>query len=126
MGQMRMERYLATFFRGSDHPVLGFIAAFAIGGCFGLAYAGLWALEIGWPTYEYGVVFGAVQWLIVGFLLGGLPRVHGGIRTGIVPTPGPYMKNALGPLGFLAGLANHVLFGFFIAYFYQFFATRYG
>lgn len=126
MGQMRMERYLATFFVESDHPLAGFILAFGIGGCFGLLYAVLWALEIGWPSYQYGLIFGIVQWVIVGLVLGSLPRIHGGIRTGMVPAPGPYMMNLLGPLGFLAGLFNHVLFGFCIAYFYQFFATRYG
>jgi hypothetical protein len=126
MNLMGMERYLGTMFTESKNERLGFVLLFVGGVLFGLIYAALWSADIGWIGYRFGLLFGIVQWLIVGLFVGFLPAVHVGIRVGSVPAPGLYMTNLLGGGAFLAGLANHMIFGLAFAYFYQFFITRYG
>jgi len=125
MNLMGMERYLGTMFTRRESPVLGFLLLFAWGVIFSLIYAGLWSIGIGWPGYRFGLLFGVIQWLVVGSLIGALPLVHAGIRAGVVPPPGAYMIRLLGPAAFLAGLSSHAIFGLAVAYFYQFFRTRY-
>ena len=83
-------------------------------------------MEIGWPDYSWGSLFGVIQWLVLGLALAGLPLVHVGIRSGTFPFPGIYMTRLFGPLAFIAGLTNHFIFGFVVAYVYQFFRSRYG
>lgn len=126
MNLMGMEHYLGTMFTRTKNMSLGFLLLFAGGVIFGLIYADLWSVGIGWPSYLYGLIFGIVQWLVVGLLVGFLPTVHIGIQAGRVPAPGLYMTNLLGGWAFLAGLVNQVIFGLVFAYFYQFFMGRYG
>ncbi|MGD0229749.1 MAG: hypothetical protein ABSC19_05225 [Syntrophorhabdales bacterium] len=126
MNRMGMERYLSTMFFARANATLGFTLLFVAGGIFGLIYAYLWSMGIGWPDYLYGLINGVVQWLAVGLAIGLLPLVHRGIRSGDVPPPGFYMTNLLGKWAFLAGLVNHAIFGLAIAFVYQFFRGRYG
>jgi hypothetical protein len=126
MNLMGMEHYLGAMFTGSRNERLGFALLLAGGVVSGLVYAALWSADIGWIGYRFGLLFGAVQWLIVGLFLGFLPAVHPGIRGGQAPAPGFYMTNLLGGWAFLAGLVNHAIFGLAFVYFYQFFITRYG
>ena len=125
MNLMGMERYLGTMFGERENPVLGFLLLFVCGIILSLIYAGLWSIGLGWPGYRFGFLFGIVQWLIVGLLMGALPSVHAGVRAGTIPNPGAYMTRLLGPAAFLIGLSSHALFGLAVAYFYQFFRTRY-
>ncbi len=125
MNLMGWERYLATMFSERKNPPAGFILLFAGGVVISLLYAALWSVGIGWPSYLYGLIFGIFQWLIAGVLVGALPAFHAGIRAGTVRAPGLYMTNLLGGWAFVAGLVNHVIFGLVVAYFYQFFASRY-
>ncbi|OPY70321.1 MAG: hypothetical protein A4E57_00596 [Syntrophorhabdaceae bacterium PtaU1.Bin034] len=126
LNQMGMERYFSTMFTRNRHAVLGLALLFVAGCVIALVYAALWSVDIGWPSYLYGLIFGVAQWLVVGLALAALPRVHAGVRAGTERPPGPFMVNILGKWAFLAGLANHVIFGLCIAYFYQFFRGRYG
>jgi len=125
MNQMGMERYLATMFSERDRSGLGLILLLVLGMILGLIYAALWSAGIGWPGYFWGPVFGIFQWLLLGLLMAGLPRVHAGIRAGRVPSPGVYMTNLLGGWAFLAGLSTNLVFGLTFAFFYQFFRTLY-
>jgi hypothetical protein len=128
--QMGMELIFGSMFsRGTQfrqRPILGFVLLYMGGAILGVIYAALWSVEIGWPDYLWGFIFGVVQWLVLGLALGALPFFHAGIRSGATPYPGPYMTRLLGPLAFVAGLTNHVIFGFVVAYVYQFFRSRYG
>lgn len=126
VNQMGMERVFGTMFSGQARPRLGFVLLYLCGAVLGVVYAALWSVEIGWPDYLWGLVFGIVQWLVLGLALGVLPFVHAGVRSGTFPYPGLYMTRLLGPPAFVAGLASHVIFGFVVAYVYQFFRSRYG
>ena len=125
MNLMGMERYLSTMFTRREKPSLGLVLLFVWGIVFSVIYASLWSMGIGWPGYRWGLLFGVVQWLLVGLLVGALPMVHVGVRRGIVSPPGAYMTKVLGRAAFLAGLLNHAIFGLAVAFFYQFFRTRY-
>jgi hypothetical protein len=126
VNQMGMERFFSGMFTRQEHPRLGFLLLYLFGALLGLVYAALWSVEIGWPDYLYGFIFGVFQWLIFGLAMGALPLFHSGIRSGAIPAPGAYMYRLLGPWALIAGLTNHVLFGFIVAYVYQFFRSRYG
>lgn len=126
MNLMGMEHYLGSMFTKNENKKLGLLLLFMEGVLFGIIYAALWAANIGWIGYRFGLLFGIVQWLIVGLFAGFLPAFHAGIREGSMPAPGLYMTNLLGGWAFPAGLATHALFGLAFAYFYQFFITRYG
>ena len=125
MNLMGMERYFSTMFTKKENAAVGFVLLFAGGIILGLIYAFLWSAGIGWPSYLYGFIFGIVQWFIVGLLIGILPAVHTGIRSGAIPAPGIYMTNLLGIWALPAGLATNVIFGLVFAFIYQFFRGRY-
>ncbi len=125
MNLMGWERYLGTMFTERKNDATGLVLLFACGVIISLFYVTLWSLGIGWPDYLYGLIFGIAQWLIAGLLAGALPAFHVGIRAGAIQPPGLYMTNLLGRGAFLAGLVNHVIYGLVVAYFYQFFASRY-
>ncbi len=126
MNLMGMERYLSTMFTRRENKPLGFTLLFVWGVGFTFIYAALWSAGVGWPGYRFGLLFSVIQWLILGIFMGALPLVHAGLRTGVVTAPGFYMTKLLGPAAFVAGLLNHMLFGLTVAFFYQFFRTRYG
>ncbi|MHB8111601.1 MAG: hypothetical protein ACYDHW_16380 [Syntrophorhabdaceae bacterium] len=125
MNLMGLERYFSTLFNQRQNTIIGFVLLYALGIGLGLVYAALWSVGIGWPSYLYGLIFGVVQWLVIGLLIGFLPAVHAGIRSGSIRVPGIYMTNLLGMWAVLAGLVNNVIFGLAFAYIYQFFASRY-
>ncbi len=125
MNLMGWERYLATVVTERTSSATGFVLLFASGVAISLCYAALWSLGIGWPSYLYGLIFGIIQWLIAGLVAGALPAFHVGIRAGVIRSPGLYMTNLLGRGAFVAGLVNHVIYGLAVAYFYQFFVSRY-
>ena len=126
VNRMGLERIFGTMFTRRENPFLGFLLLFLGGAFFGVIYVAFWSVGIGWLDYQWGCIFGGLQWLLLGLALGRLPLVHAGIRSGTFPSPGLYMTRLLGPLAFIAGLMNHVFFGFMVVYVYQFFRTRYG
>lgn len=126
VNQMGLENIFSTMCTKKEERRLGFILLYVGGAILGLIYAALWSVGVGWPDYLWGFIFGVVQWLALGLALGALPLFHVGIRTGLTPYPGIYMTRLIGPLAFVAGLVHHVIFGFVVAYVYQFFRSRYG
>ena len=72
-------------------------AAYVLGGMvrammsivFGLIHVGLYtALDLESSLAAWGLLFGAVHWLIVGMGLGMVPVMHRGIRSGRIEAPG--------------------------------------
>jgi hypothetical protein len=89
---------------------------------FSLAYVFLWSQGIGAATWLYGMLFGAVHWLIVGIIMVMIPMLHVGIRSGEVKAPGLYMTgNGGGIQAFVGGLMGHMLFGLVLALVYTLF-----
>ncbi len=126
MNLMGMERWFAWMFTARENKKLGFVLLFAAGVLSGLIYAALWSANVGWIGYRFGLLFGAVEWLIVGLFAGFLPAAAADVRSSPARAPGFYMTNLLGGWGFVAGLANYMIFGLAFACFYQFFMLRYG
>ncbi len=89
-----------------------------MGVVFGLIYAFFWSLGLGAPTWQWGLAFGAVHWLIVGMIMGMIPMMHAGIRSGVVKAPGIWMTNSGGAMAFFAGLMAHMIFGLVVALVY--------
>lgn len=125
MNLMGLERYFSTMVTEEKNPAIGFAFLYVLGLILGLVYAVLWSAGIGWPSYMYGLIFGVAQWLVLGFLVQFLPRVHAGIRSGTIGAPGLYMTNLAGLWAFPAGLLSNTTFGLTFAFVYQFFASRY-
>ena len=87
MNLMGLERYFSTLFNQRQNTIIGFVLLYALGIGLGLVYAALWSVGIGWPSYLYGLIFGVVQWFVIGLLIGFLPAVHAGIRSGNIRSP---------------------------------------
>lgn len=85
---------------------------------FALIYAFLWSNGIGAATWTSGLVFGLIHWLIVGMLMGMIPMMHAGIKSGAVQAPGLWMTNNGGLMAFMGGLVGHMIFGLIIALVY--------
>ncbi len=119
---MNTVRYLSTLRSPRPNVATGWLLHFAIGTAWALMYVGVWHMGLR-PSdfYLYGLIAGTVHWLIAGSILAAAPAVHAGIRSGTLPEPGVYLTGIMGPWGFLAGLAGHILFGVTVVYFYQFF-----
>jgi len=122
MGMPRMDivGVLATMF-GKENRLVGWMMHAMMGIAFGLIYAFLWSNGILAPTWLGGLVFGAVQWLVVGMIMGMMPLMHVGIRQGIVSAPGLWMTRNGGIMAFMGGLIGHLVFGVAIALVYALF-----
>jgi hypothetical protein len=64
MSKMDIVGLLSTLF-GKPNRVLGWMMHMMMGVVFALIYAFLWSLGIGSPNWLFGLIFGAVHWLIV-------------------------------------------------------------
>ncbi len=82
-----------------------------MGVVFGLVYAFLWSRGFGAATWGIGLIFGIAQWLIVGMVMGMIPMMHVGIKSGAVKAPGLWMTNDGGVMAFMGGLVGHAIFG---------------
>lgn len=120
MPKMDIVGLLNTMF-GKPNRTLGWIMHFMMGIIFALVYAFLWSLGIGSPTWWNGLIFGAVHWLVVGVIMGMIPIVHAGIKSGAVQAPGLWMTNNGGMMAFLGGLIGHLVFGLVVALIYGLF-----
>ncbi len=118
MPRMAIWEVLGSMFNKDGHTALGWGLHFMIGAIFGVAYAALWSAGLGSATWISGAVFGAVHWLAVGLMMGGMPMMHAGIRAGSVQAPGVYMLSSGGAMGFMGGLIGHVLFGLVVGLVY--------
>ncbi len=120
--------YLSTLHSPRPNALLGWVLHFILGAVLALIYIGVWNAgfkpSLGLRPndfYMYALVAGTIHWLIGGIVIAAAPSVHAGIRAGILPAPGIYMSNIMGPWGFLGGWAGHLVFGVAVIYFYQFF-----
>ena len=66
----------------------------------------------------WGLLFGAVHWVISGVAFGMMPLMHRGIRQNIVPAPG-LMASAYPPMTIAGFLMVHLLYGVLVGTFYE-------
>lgn len=86
---------------------------------FGVVHAAIYrAAGLESELAAWGLLFGAIHWLIVGMALGMMPMMHLGIRSRIIQAPGMF---ALGYPRMTAGwfLMLHLLFGVLVGVIYQ-------
>ena len=117
MPKMDIVGLLSTMF-GKPNRVLGWMMHMMMGVVFALIYAFLWSVGIGSPSWLFGLIFGAVHWLIVGMIMAMIPLMHAGIKSGDVEPPGLWMTNQGGMMAFLGGLMGHMIFGLIVALVY--------
>lgn len=123
MPKMDIVGMLGTMFNKEGSPVLGWIMHFMLGIIFALIYAALWTAGIGAPTPLWGLIFGAVHWLVSGLMMGVVPMMHAGVRAGTVEAPGIFMSNSGGAMAFMGGLIGHMLYGLIVALVYSAFVS---
>lgn len=118
MPKMDIVGLLSTMF-GKPNRVLGWMMHMMMGVVFALIYAFLWSVGIGTLSWLFGLIFGAVHWLIVGMIMAMIPLMHAGIKSGEVDPPGLWMTNQGGMMAFLGGLLGHMVFGLVVALIYS-------
>ena len=123
MPEMDIVGMLGTMFNKEGSPALGWIMHFMLGIIFALIYAALWTAGIGAPTPLWGLIFGAVHWLVSGLMMGVVPMMHAGVRAGTVEAPGIFMSNSGGAMAFMGGLIGHMLYGLIVALVYSAFVS---
>ena len=117
MPKMDIVGLLGSMF-GKENQALGWMMHLMMGVVFALIYAFLWSRGIGASTWLFGLIFGAVHWLIVGMAMGTIPMMHTGIKSGAVQAPGLWMTNNGGLMAFMGGLVGHMIFGLIVALVY--------
>jgi hypothetical protein len=117
MGMPRMDivSLLGSMFSAKSNQALGWMMHLMMGIVFALIYAFLWSSGISGATWVGGLIFGAVQWLVVGMVMGMMPMMHVGIKSGAVKAPGLWMTSNGGIMAFMGGLVGHLIFGTVIA-----------
>ncbi len=120
MPKMDIVAMLSTMF-GKPNRLLGWMMHFMMGVIFALIYAFLWSLGIGSATWLNGLIFGSVHWLIAGMVMGMIPMMHAGIKSGAVKAPGLWMTNNGGMMAFTGGLIGHLFFGLVVVAGYNLF-----
>lgn len=120
MPKMDIVDLLSSMF-GKPNRSLGWMMHFMMGVVFALIYTLLWSYGVGSPTLLNGLLFGAVHWLIVGMVMGMMPMVHAGIRSGVVKAPGLWMTKNGGVMAFMGGLVGHIVFGLVVVLVYNLF-----
>jgi hypothetical protein len=111
-------RGLLGYITHPDRPnSFGYIVHWALGAAFAIVYARLFRVISG-DIRVLGAVFGIVHWLMVGWIFAFVPKIHAGMKAGLVKESGPYMLKALGMIGFVGGMVGHVVFGVTVALVY--------
>jgi uncharacterized membrane protein YagU involved in acid resistance len=118
MPKMDIVSLLGSMFSAKTNLALGWMMHLMMGIVFALIYAFLWSSGISGATWLGGLIFGAVQWLAVGVVMGMMPMMHVGIKSGAVQAPGMWMTNNGGVMAFMGGLVGHMIFGIVIALVY--------
>jgi uncharacterized membrane protein YeaQ/YmgE (transglycosylase-associated protein family) len=114
MPKMDIVGMLSTMF-GKENRPLGWMMHAMMGIVFALIYSFLWSKGVLSPTWLGGAVFGAAHWLVVGMIMGMIPIMHLGIRSGKVMAPGVWMTNNGGMMAFVGGLLGHIVYGVVVA-----------
>lgn len=118
MPKMDIVSLLGSMYSIKTNLALGWMMHLMMGIFFALIYAFLWSSGISGATWLGGLIFGAVQWLVVGVVMGMIPMMHVGIKSGAVQAPGLWMTNSGGVMAFMGGLVGHMIFGVVIALVY--------
>ena len=118
MPKMDIVSLLGGMFSVKSNQALGWMMHLMMGVVFALIYTFFWSLGIGVATWLGGLIFGTVQWLVVGMVMGMMPMMHIGIKSGAVKAPGLWMTNNGGLIAFMGGLVGHMIFGIVIALVY--------
>jgi len=85
---------------------------------FGLVHGAVFAVaDINSAEAAWGLLFGAVHWVMAGMALAMLPLVHPRIRSGELPSPGPFALH-YPPMTAMGFLVLHLLFGVLIGIIY--------
>ena len=98
---------------------LGAIAFLGLSTLFALVHAAL--LEVlGFETgiFAWGAIFGLVNWLVVGLVIGPLSQFHPWVRAGRMQSLGVYVLNDR-TLTAMMFLAVNILYGIFVVSFYD-------
>ncbi len=66
----------------------------------------------------WGLLFGAVHWLISGMMLGMMPVMHPLVRAGSLENPGPFVLS-MGATTAMGFLMLHLIFGVLVGAFYE-------
>lgn len=119
MPKMDIVSLLGSMFSAKSNQALGWMMHLMTGIVFALIYALLWSSGISAATWVGGLIFGAAQWLVVGMVMGMMPMMHVGIKSGAVKAPGLWMTNNGGLMAFMGGLVGHMIFGIVIALVYS-------
>ena len=115
--KMAIWEMLGSMFDPKGNRTLGWGMHLMMGVVFALVYAALWSAGIGAPTLLWGILFGAIHFVVVGMMMGGMPMMHAGIKAGAVAAPGVLMLNN-GVMGLMGGLVGHSLYGLVVALVY--------
>ena len=118
MPKMDIVDMLSTMF-GKPNKVLGWMMHFMMGVMFALIYAFLWSRGLGSSNWLFGLIFGAVHWLVVGMIMAMIPIMHVGMKNGEVEAPGMWMTNQGGILAFVGSLLGHMVFGLVVTLVYN-------
>lgn len=118
MPTMDMPAMLGSMLSAPGSWSLGLIMHLMMGVIFTFLYGLLWANGIGTPTFLSAVLFGIIHWLVVGLVMGTMPLVHAGIKSGDVPEPGVYMLKNGGVMGFMGGMVGHIIFALVVVILY--------
>ena len=118
MPKMDIVDMLSTMF-GKPNRILGWMMHLMMGVVFALIYAFLWSIGFGSSNWLFGLIFGAVHWLVVGVIMAMIPIMHVGIKNGEVEAPGMWMTNQGGILAFVGGLMGHMVFGLVVTLVYN-------
>ena len=115
--------YLGTAFPGAAgmwyRQGAGFVAFLVLAGLFGLPHAGLHvAFDVQRDIFTWGVIFGIGHWALNGLAVGYGDRWHTGVRGGVVPVVGPFIRN-LNRETLIAFLGLHLVYGMFTGAFYD-------
>lgn len=117
MPEMDMPAMLGSMFGAPPNKALGWVMHLMLGALFAIVYALLFPV-VGGNIIALGAVFGVAHWLVVGLVMGMMPMMHAGIRSGEVAEPGVYMLRQGGAMGFVGGLMGHIVYGLVVGIVY--------
>ncbi|MBW8012283.1 MAG: hypothetical protein FVQ83_13790 [Chloroflexi bacterium] len=119
--EMDIVGLLGSMFGAPSNRMVGWVIHFMMGVVFAFIYALVWNSGIAGEgsIVASGALFGAVHWLLVGPIMGMVPMMHAGIKSGAVTEPGVYMTKNGGMMAFMGGLVGHIIFGLVVALVYN-------
>ncbi len=115
MPEMDIVGMLGSMF-GKPNRTLGLVIHYMMGIVFTYVY-----LFFGLASLTTALLYGAVHWLVVGLMMGVMPMMHAGMKSGDVPAPGLFAMNNGGMKSFVGGLMGHLIFAVVVFYTYSFF-----